>query len=54
MLPLRDNVPRRRKPIITGAIIAANILVFIWQSTMNPFELRTFIFEFGLIPSFFY
>ncbi|MBF8435809.1 rhomboid family intramembrane serine protease [Halanaerobiaceae bacterium Z-7014] len=53
MLPLRDNVPRRRKPIITGAIIAANILVYIWQSTMTPFELRVFIFEFGLIPGFF-
>lgn len=53
MLPLRDNVPRRRKPIITGAIIAANILVFIWQSTMTPFELRTFIFDFGLIPRLF-
>jgi len=53
MLPLRDNVPRRRKPIITGIVIAINVIIYLWQSTLNPFELRAFIFEFGLIPSFF-
>jgi membrane associated rhomboid family serine protease len=32
MLPLRDNIPTRRTPYVTFALIAANILVyFLWQ-----------------------
>jgi membrane associated rhomboid family serine protease len=32
MLPLRDNIPTARKPVVTYALIAANILVyFFWQ-----------------------
>ncbi len=53
MLPLRDNVPRRRKPIITGIIIAINVIIYLWQSTMDPFQLRVFLYEFGLIPGLF-
>ncbi len=32
MLPLRDNIPTSRAPVVTYALIAANILVyFLWQ-----------------------
>jgi rhomboid family protein len=32
MIPLRDNIPTDRKPVVTYALIAANILVyFLWQ-----------------------
>jgi membrane associated rhomboid family serine protease len=32
MIPLRDNIPTRRTPVVTYAFIAANILVyFFWQ-----------------------
>ncbi len=32
MLPLRDNIPTSRPPVVTYALIAANILVyFLWQ-----------------------
>ena len=32
MLPLRDNIPTRRTPVVTYVLIAANILVyFFWQ-----------------------
>jgi membrane associated rhomboid family serine protease len=33
MLPLRDNVPTRRFPVVTVGLIAANILVWIWEFT---------------------
>lgn len=53
MLPLRDNVPRRRKPIITGLIIAINIIIYLWQTTMDTYQLRVFLYNFGLIPGHF-
>ncbi len=31
MIPLKDNIPTDRFPVITVAFIAVNVLVFIWQ-----------------------
>ena len=31
MIPLRDDVPRQRPPVVTWAIIGACVVVFIWQ-----------------------
>jgi hypothetical protein len=31
MLPLRDDIPSRRVPLITGALIGVNLLAFFWQ-----------------------
>jgi membrane associated rhomboid family serine protease len=33
LIPLKDNIPTERFPVITVAIIAINIAVFIWQWT---------------------
>ncbi|MEL6271953.1 MAG: rhomboid family intramembrane serine protease [Chloroflexota bacterium] len=39
MFPLRDINPTRRFPIFTYTLIAANVLVFLWQLTMSQQEL---------------
>lgn len=31
MLPLKDNIPTARFPIVTVVVIAINVIVFIWQ-----------------------
>lgn len=31
MLPLFDNIPTRRLPVVTYALIAANFAVFLWE-----------------------
>src|SRR5438874_1250978 len=31
MLPLRDNVPTRRFPVVTVGLIVANVLVWLWE-----------------------
>src|SRR5579884_233542 len=31
MLPLRDNVPTRRFPVVTVGLIAANVAVWLWE-----------------------
>ena len=50
MLPIRDNIPSRRFPGITLALIAANTLVFLWELQLGPRMLeRTFV-ELAIIP----
>jgi membrane associated rhomboid family serine protease len=57
MLPLRDDVPTRTLPLITVALIGANIAAFLYQVSLQlgpePEALRAareFVFEFGVIP----
>ncbi len=57
MLPLKVDVPTRTFPLVTVGLIAANILAFLYQlslqATDDPSALRVaqaFVFEFGLIP----
>lgn len=57
MFPLKDDVPTRTTPFITVALIALNVLVFLYQLSLqgegSPDGLRAsrdFIMEFGLVP----
>ena len=36
MLPIKDNVPTRAFPGVTVALIAANVLVWLWEVTGTP------------------
>jgi membrane associated rhomboid family serine protease len=57
MIPLKDDIPSRTVPFVTVTLIAANVLAFLYQASLelagDPAALkaaREFIFEFGLIP----
>ena len=57
MFPLKDDIPTRTTPFITVALIALNVLVFLYQLSLqgegSPDGLRAsreFILEFGLVP----
>ena len=56
MFPLRDDNPTRRIAIVTAGLLAANILVFIYQVSLQAGGLpgagagQAFIEEFGLVP----
>src|SRR3954449_2552399 len=57
MIPLRDNIPTNKAPVITYAIIAANVLVyFLWQrgglSLGDPSNLhyQCQLAEWGAVP----
>lgn len=49
MIPIRDEIPTRRVPIVNYALIALNILVFIFQSMLGSQE-AALVYEFALIP----
>ncbi len=38
MFPIKDNVPTRHFPIVTVALIVANVVAYLWQVTGTPFE----------------
>jgi membrane associated rhomboid family serine protease len=59
VLPLRDNIPTDRFPIVTVLLIAANIAVFIWQlsfptderlEALGPSSIDQSALEYGAIP----
>ncbi|MBC8507946.1 MAG: rhomboid family intramembrane serine protease [Anaerolineales bacterium] len=49
MIPLRDEIPTRRVPIINYVLIAANVLVYLFQSILGAQE-QSLVYEFALIP----
>ncbi len=49
MIPLRDNIPSRRLPVVTVTLIIANVLVFFYQLMLGR-RLPLFFNEFAVIP----
>jgi membrane associated rhomboid family serine protease len=57
VFPLKDDIPSRTIPFVTCGLIALNILIFLYQvslqgegSLTGVWATRDFIFEFGLVP----
>jgi hypothetical protein len=42
MLPLRDNVPTRRFPVVTVGLIVANFIVWFWELTKPGVDVHVF------------
>jgi membrane associated rhomboid family serine protease len=51
MIPFRDNIPSRSFPVITIAIILANVLVFFYELTLGDRSIERFISQWGVIPA---
>ena len=51
MIPLYDTIPSSRRPYVMYAIIAINVLVFLFEISMNPLELKAFMYQYGLVPA---
>jgi membrane associated rhomboid family serine protease len=50
MIPLRDDNPRERFPLVNSLFIAVNIAVFLHQLSLSPEESEAFIQSYGAIP----
>jgi membrane associated rhomboid family serine protease len=50
MIPLHDTVRSRSIPLMNWALIAANLLVFLFELTLGPRALATMVSTFGLMP----
>jgi len=50
MFPLRDTQPSYSRPVVTVFLIVFNILVFLFEVSLDPYSRNAFIAEYGLIP----
>ena len=51
MIPLRDTQPSYGRPLVTAAIIAINILIFLYEFSLDPFSQNHFIATYGIVPA---
>ena len=50
MIPIRDVIPSRTTPFVTIALVAVNVLVFLYQLSLGD-QFEAFVFNYGLIPA---
>src|SRR5438132_3887368 len=50
MIPLRDSVPVRSWPLVTWALIGANVWVFLYEVLLGP-DLEPFLRTWGFVPA---
>jgi membrane associated rhomboid family serine protease len=50
MIPLRDENPARRTPVVMRVILAINLLAFVYEMALGE-ELRAFFMAWGLVPA---
>jgi membrane associated rhomboid family serine protease len=50
MIPLRDTIPARTRPVVTQALVVVNVLVYLVQLAQGP-NLERFIYYYGLVPA---
>jgi membrane associated rhomboid family serine protease len=53
MFPLRDTQPSYSKPVVTVLLIVVNILVFLFEFSLDPYTRNAFISAYGLVPDHF-
>ncbi len=51
MFPIRDDQPRYSTPFVNGFLIALNILVYLFQASLDPRSYELFARQFGMVPS---
>jgi membrane associated rhomboid family serine protease len=51
MIPIRDVMPSRTTPWVTYALIALNVLVFLYEITLDDRQAIRFFAEWGLVPA---
>ena len=50
MIPLKDNIPTRRLPVVTIGLIVLNVLVYLRTMTLGEKAFVQFLHLYGLIP----
>jgi membrane associated rhomboid family serine protease len=53
MFPLRDTQPSYSKPVVTILLIAVNLLVFLFEFSLDDYSRNQFIAVYGLTPDHF-
>lgn len=51
MIPLRDVIPSRTTPFITVTVIAMNALTWLYEVSLAPQDLESFVRTYGVVPA---
>src|SRR5579859_1383396 len=51
MIPLRDTIPSRTTPVVTILIIIANVFVFLYMLSLDPYSQNHFIRAYAVVPA---
>jgi membrane associated rhomboid family serine protease len=51
MIPLHDDNPTTLRPVVTIALIAICVLVFLWQMSLPPGAAERAVYAYGMIPA---
>lgn len=51
MIPIRDENPTSRAPVLTIILMAINVVVYLFQFSLSPQAEQLFVFDFGLVPA---
>ncbi len=51
MIPIRDDNPTTRRPIVTVALIVLCVLVFLWQLSLGERAGQLAVYRYGFIPA---
>ncbi len=50
MIPIRDHNPTRGRPTVTLGLIIANVLLFLFEFSLDPRQLQAFFEAYAIIP----
>ena len=50
MIPLRDNIPSRRYPFVTVALISLNVVAFLYEISLSPEQKLRLFYACGMVP----
>lgn len=50
MFPIRDTIPSRNVPLATWALVALNVVVFLFQLRLSDPAMERFALTFGIVP----
>jgi len=50
MIPLRSSERVYSRTLVTALLIAANVIVFLYQNTLSYYQLDRFVYNWGIVP----
>src|SRR5437899_12312022 len=51
MFPIRDDQPRYSTPFINGFLIGLNLLIFVFETALDPESLKLVMEQFAVVPA---
>ena len=51
MIPLRDSQPSLTKPVVTSCLIALNVLIFLFEMSLDDYSRNHFVHTYGMVPA---